>query len=317
MESAKDIQERLSLIEHLLNTEPAQADKQAVEFLKAVPGHPLAMLFLGIARRLQGRSESAIEILTPLVAVNPDAPMIHLQLGLALRETGQNEAAIQSMRRAVAVKADFNDGWLALADILTATKDIEGADEAFAMYIRYSTREPHLVQPAAALRENRAADAEALLRKRLAQHPNDIAALCMLADIAERFDQIDEAELLLKRCLELAPGYKRARHNHAVILLRRNKTAAALQETDMLLVDEPRNPELRKLKAAILVRLRDYEESIQICQELLNEIPNQPTVWASLGHMLKSVGRREECITAYRKAIALAPGFGEPAPGAR
>ena len=36
------------------------------------------------------------------------------------------------------------------------------------------------------------------------------------------------------------------------------------------------------------------------------------TVWTSLGHMLKSIGRRDDCVEAYRKAIALAPYFGEP-----
>jgi tetratricopeptide (TPR) repeat protein len=34
-------------------------------------------------------------------------------------------------------------------------------------------------------------------------------------------------------------------------------------------------------------------------------------VWASLGHVLRTIGRREQCVAAYRKAIALAPKFGE------
>ena len=79
-----------------------------------------------------------------------------------------------------------------------------------------------------------------------------------------------------------------------------------------MLADEPNNPDLRKLRAATLVRLREYGESIEICESLLDEDPSQITVWTSLGHMLKSVGRREDSVNAYRKAIALAPQFGEP-----
>ena len=66
------------------------------------------------------------------------------------------------------------------------------------------------------------------------------------------------------------------------------------------------------MRAATLVRLREYGESIEICESLLEEDPSQITVWTSLGHMLKSVGCREDSVNAYRKAIALAPHFGEP-----
>ena len=91
-----------------------------------------------------------------------------------------------------------------------------------------------------------------------------------------------------------------------------NRTVDALAQANLLLADDPRNPEVRKLKSAILVRQREYEEAISICTDLLREQPDQPTVWTSLGHMLKSVGRREECIQAYRKAMQLAPHYGEP-----
>jgi predicted Zn-dependent protease len=309
---AVDIQARLSQIESLLNTDPAQAESEASELLSIVPEHQMAMLFQGIARRLRGNAASAIEVLTLLSASSPDAPLVHLQLGLALHETGQNDRAIGSLHRAVKVKPDFGDAWLALADILIMTGDNKAADAAFTQYVNFSTSDPLLIQAANALKENRISEAEAILRGNLEQNPIDIVALCLLADVAERTDGINEAEVMLQRCLELSPSYRRARHNYAVILMRQNKITEALRESNRLLADEPKNREVRKLKAAILVRLRDYDESITICESLLNENSNEPAVWTSLGHMLKTVGRREECIGAYEKAIALAPHFGEP-----
>lgn len=306
------MQARLRQIEQLLRSDPVRAEALAAEFLAAVPGHRMALLFQGIASRLTGNLDAAIEILTMLSASSPDAPLVHLQLGLALCGSGRNEDAVQSMRRAVTVKPDFSDAWLALADLLTALGDKDGADEAFTMYVRYSANDPHLREPATALKEGRVAEAETRLRKYIEQHPTDIVALCLLADVIERDDRMKEAEALLRRCLELAPGYQRARHNYAVVLLRRNKAPEALQETGRLLADDPDNPELRKLHAAILVRLREYEESIGICESLLDEDSDQITVWTSLGHMLKSVGRREDSVNAYRRAIALEPRFGEP-----
>ena len=303
---------RLRQIEQLLRSDPVRAEALAAEFLAAAPGHQMALLFRGIASRLAGNPGAAIEILTDLSASSPDAPLVHLQLGLALRELGRNEDAVKSMRRAVAVKPDFSDAWLALADLLTALGDRDGADEAFTMYVRHSAHDPHLREPAAALKEGRVAEAETRLRNHIEQHPADIVALCLLADVIERDDRMKEAEALLQRCLELAPGYQRARHNYAVVLLRRNKAPEALQETRRLLADDPGNRELRKLHAAILVRLREYGEAIGTCESLLDEDPDQVTIWTSLGHMLKSVGRREDSVNAYRRAIALEPRFGEP-----
>jgi tetratricopeptide (TPR) repeat protein len=301
----------LARIDELLGSDPARAEAEARALLEKVPGQPVALLFRGIARRLMGDPAAAAEVLGPLCQAHPNAPAPRLQLGLALREAGDDEAALATLRRAVDAKPDFADAWLALADLLTALERTEEADRAFAGYIAHANQKPRIAEAGHALAENRPGDAEALLRAQLGPYPNDVVALCLLADAAERQERIGEAEELLARCIELAPGYRRARHNHAVVLMRQNRLQEALAETGRLLDADPKNTDARKLKASILVRLLEYDESIRLCEELLAEDEAQPTVWTSLGHMLKSVGRREDCIRAYRKAIELAPGYGE------
>jgi tetratricopeptide (TPR) repeat protein len=310
--SNQTVQSRLAEIERLLGSDPQSADTKASELLKSVPGEPMAQLFQGIARRMLGNPQAAAKALRPLTEKWPDAPMPYLQLGLALREAGDDSAAAVSMRRAVEVRPDFADAWLALGDLLTAMSDGTGAGEAFGRYVACSESVPLLVHAGRALQDDRIQEAESLLRNRLRSQPNDVVALCMLADIAERVGRMDETETLLTRCLELAPDYFRARYNHTVMLLRQNEPERALEEVDRMLAEDAKNMDCRKLKAAILVRLLEYDESIRICEELLEEDPGQPTVWTSLGHMLKSVGRREDCIAAYRNAIELAPHYGEP-----
>ena len=54
---------RLSLIEQSLGQDPALAEARAAELLAAFPGHPMALLFRGIARRLMGDPAAAIEVL--------------------------------------------------------------------------------------------------------------------------------------------------------------------------------------------------------------------------------------------------------------
>ncbi len=126
----------------------------------------------------------------------------------------------------------------------------------------------------------------------------------MLAEVAGRLRRYADAEELLERCLKLAPSFDAARHNYAVVLNRQAKPAAALPHVDQLLAKEPRNPGYPNLKAAILANLGDYRGSIEIYQSVLRDYPHQPKIWMSYGHALKTEGRQEESIAAYRRAIA-------------
>ncbi|MFX7988821.1 hypothetical protein ABTK55_19800, partial [Acinetobacter baumannii] len=52
-------------------------------------------------------------------------------------------------------------------------------------------------------------------------------------------------------------------------------------------------------------------EAIALYERVLGQAPNQPRVWMSYGHMLKTVGRQADGVAAYRQAIALMPTLGE------
>jgi tetratricopeptide (TPR) repeat protein len=291
----------------LLSTQPALAAEQASEILKVVPGHPLATLLLGAARRACGDPAAAVQILGPLVTAQPSWAAAHYEYGVALGNEGRGEAAIAALRRAVALKPEFADAWLVLAGHLGAAGDVAGADAAYARHIKCSTKDPRLIEAATALCENRIPHAEALLREHLKQRPTDVAAIRMLAEVAARLERYGDSEKLLVRCLELAPGFAAARRNLATVLHRQYKDVAALAEVERLLAKDPRDPNGRNLKAAILGGLGRYEESIQLYAGILAEYPQQEKVWLNYGHALKTAGRQEEGITAYRRCIALAP----------
>jgi predicted Zn-dependent protease len=295
----------------LLNKAPQLAAEQALEILKAAPAHPLATLILGAARRAQGDAPGAAATLSELVRLQPRWAAAHHELALALGAGGRGEAAVAELRRAVALKPDLPDAWRTLGDHLSAMGDTAGADAAYAQHIRSATRDPRLLEPAAALCEGRIAIAEKLLRDHLKQHPTDVAAIRMLAEVAARLGRYADAEKLLNRCLELAPGFDAARHNYAAVLHRENKPAEALAETAKLLATEPRNPSYRNLKAAILTRIGEYDDAIRLFAEVLAEYPQQAKVWMSYGHALKTAGRQADSIEAYRRSIALAPRLGE------
>ncbi len=295
----------------LLSRDAELAAEQAREILKVAPGHPRARLVLGAAHRINGRTRSALEVLEPLTREHPDSAPAHLELAIARGESGRAGDAILALRRVLQLDANSADAWRLLADHLDASGDPAAADQARARYLKAATRDPRLIDAAAALVANRLPQAEALLRTHLAGQPTDVAALRMLAEIAGRLRRYDDAQSLLERCLALAPSFDAARHNYAVVLNRQGNPAAALPEVERLLAGEPRNPGYRNLHAAVLANVGAYAESIQVYEAVLKDFPRQPKIWMSYGHSLKTSGRLEEAVEAYRRAIALEPALGE------
>jgi len=301
----------LAHTQRLMSSEPRLAVEQATEILRVAPGHPLATLLLGVAQRRVGDAATSQAVLESLAKAQPNWAAVHYELGLTLGVLRNGEGAVAALRRAVELKPDMPDAWRVLGDHLTAIGDVSGADEAYARHIKFSTRDPRLLEAAAALCENRIPVAESLLRTHLKQHPTDVPALRMLAEVGARLGRYADAEGMLERCLQLAPSFLAARHNYALVLHRQHKVAAALEQIDRVLDAEPRNPGYRNLKAAILISSGDYEQAIRLYADVLAEYPGNAKVWMSYGHALKTAGRQADCISAYRKSIELAPQLGE------
>jgi predicted Zn-dependent protease len=301
----------LAHAKRLLPKDPRLAAEQALEILRTVPAEPRARLILGAAYRITGRLQAALELLEPLARVQPRAAAVHLELGAALGEAGRAREAAAVLRHALQLQPDSPDAWRLLADQLEAHGDGAGADQARARYLKAATRDPQLLEAAAALVENALPRAEALLRAHLHAHPTDVAALRMLAEVAARLRRYPEAQQLLERCLRLAPSFDAARYNYAVVLNRQVQPAAALPHVEQLLAKEPRNPGYRNLQAAILANLGDYQLSIGVYEAVLKEFPRQPKIWMSYGHSLRTAGRAAEAVAAYRHSLSMEPTLGE------
>ena len=145
-------------------------------------------------------------------------------------------------------------------------------------------------------------EAERLLRARLQQNPTDVAAIRMLAEVAIRIGRHDEAIALLEGALELAPGFREARHNLALVLQRDNQSERALEQLAHLLPGDPGNPSLLVLQAAALCRVGEYDRATRIYRALLERHGHNSRIWLSHGHALKTAGEQEAAVAAFRRA---------------
>jgi tetratricopeptide (TPR) repeat protein len=297
--------------QNLLLGQPELALEQALAILEVAPGHPQAVLYVGVAHRRMGQVTQALETLGALSQSQPNSADVAFELGLTLIEIGQNAKAQTALSHATKLRPTFSEAWRALGDLHMVAGQTSAADEAYAHQIRASTQEPQLLQAAVALTDGKLAIAEGLLRDYLRAKPHDAPALRMLSVVAMRLGRMADAELILQDCLDVAPAFIAARRSYASLLYRANKSMAALEQLDLILKHDPKDPNSRNMRAAVLAQIGDFEGSIAHYESVLNDFPNQPKAWQSYGHALKTVGRVPDAIEAYRTAISQAPHMGE------
>jgi tetratricopeptide (TPR) repeat protein len=310
-QSRGDLRTALRHAAGLLHEDPQLAEQQAREVLRVHPNLEPAERILGAAYRLQGQPHKSLALLEPLAKKKANSADLLHELGLCLGAAGRGDDAVASLRKAVRLNPKHAGAWRTLGDQLNAAGDEEASQKAYEKHLQASTRHPELVDAANHLRKNELGKAERLIRDVLKKDPVDVIAIRMLAEIGINVGQLEDAQNLLERCLELAPDFHLARHAYANLLMRRNDLERSLSEIETLLKSEPKNPAYLIVKGAVLARKADHLPALQIYEKLLKHYPRHATAQMYYGHTLKTVGRMDDAVRAYRTAIDLSPSIGE------
>jgi tetratricopeptide (TPR) repeat protein len=295
----------------ILATEPATAEREARAFLAVRPNDPRGLLIVASARRRQGDAASALAILAPLAAAFPRAAHTRYELGMTFAAQAEPDKAIVALRQAVALKPDLAEAWRALGDLLFTQGDNAGADAAFAAHDRAMVRDPVLAAAADPLYGGRLDEAERKLRDLVTARPNDAAVYRLLGETFSRMGRYEAAELVLERALSLDPTHDGGRFAYVHALFHQQRGAEAVAALQPLLAKYPSEVPYKNLLAACLNLLGDFQQAIRINEELLATHSRQPKIWLNYGHALRTVGRRDDAIAAYKRCIALAPGLGD------
>jgi tetratricopeptide (TPR) repeat protein len=182
---------------------------------------------------------------------------------------------------------------------------ISGLSQKMARY------DPALLRAGEALVDNDLPTAEAILRPYLKQRPTDVAAIRMMAELAARVGRLGDSENLLRRALELAPGFTAARANLATVLYKQNRAADTIAELERIEQEGSANLGHSSLKAAALGRIGGHDEALALYRLVIESRPDEPKLWLSYGHILKTVGEQAASVAAYRRALSLQPALGE------
>jgi tetratricopeptide (TPR) repeat protein len=173
-----------------------------------------------------------------------------------------------------------------------------------------TTTRTRLTAAVHALHSNELAKAEALVRSRLAEAPDDTEALRLLAMIATRTGHAADAERLLRSAIAHRPGFVLGHADLSSLLCRMGRADEALVLLDHAIASHPTSLWPLSLKSGVLSAERRIEESLHVHAELVARAPDSSVLWMNHAHALKTMGRTEQAVVAYRRSLALDPANG-------
>ena len=155
-------------------------------------------------------------------------------------------------------------------------------------------------------------EAEDIYRSILKRDPNHVEAARLLARMAMDHERYHEAEIFLTRVVQNAPDYARAWIDLANAQKEQDKYNEATKSALELLKITPDSAESHMLYAGIIGSAGRHEAAIVAYEKVIELAPQtkinaQAGAFSSMAHHLKTIGRQDEAIAAYRRSITIKP----------
>jgi tetratricopeptide (TPR) repeat protein len=306
------LQTEVGRIRELLQGQRFGEALRAVDaLLPTAPEHRDLLYLRAVAQRLLGHIPAALDTLATLERLHPRFSGLYQERGhcyVALRQAPQ---AIDAFLRGVNINPALPASWSLLHSLYRMSGQPANAAAAAAHVATLKQLPPEVVTATALFSDGDLAAAEELIRAFLLTHGHHIEAMRLLARIGIQREVLDDAQLLLEAVLDLAPDYHAARLDYAQVLIERHLYREAQGQAEKLLAVDRSNRNYRTLHATTHVGLGQHERAIELYRELLQGAAQPAEVHLSIAHSLKTLGRREEAIAAYRAAAAVREGFGD------
>ena len=289
----------------------AEAAAATQALAATVPENRDVLYLRALAQRQLGEIPAALATLGALEQLHPRFSRLYQERGHCYVVLKQAPEAIEAFLRAVHMNPALPASWSMLEGLYRMTGQADDAATAAAHVATLKRLPPEVVTATALFSDGDLAAAEQLVRAFLLQHGHQVEAMRLLARIGIERDVLDDAQLLLEGVLELAADYHAARFDYAQVLVKRHMYAAAQEQAQKLLAADPSDRNYRTLLAMTCVGLGRHEQAMQLYRDLLPGAVQPAELHLSIAHSLKTLGRREEAIVAYRNAAGARAAFGD------
>ena len=301
-----------------------EAETLLTTAIDANPDRPLLRAALMETFEAEGKLEEAVGVGTELLRFRGDQLRVRFALARLNQKLGRRDETLTQLREAQKLvdrrPQDYSTQQRAEMTLRIVQLMIESghADEALTLAETGEKRFPEderfmLKKGEALLAEKRQDEAEELFKERMRAEDGrareDLVRRISESYLSagarrERGGDVDGAEVLLKRAIDLNPGNAAALNYLGYMLADRNvRVEEAITLIKRALEKEPNNGAYLDSLGWAYFRKGDYSRAEKALGSALTNMPDEPAIHAHLGDLYSATGRLGEAITAWRGAL--------------
>ncbi|HEU5182576.1 MAG TPA: alkaline phosphatase family protein [Candidatus Polarisedimenticolia bacterium] len=289
----------------------AEAEKEAKEALRIVPGYLPALVYLAEAYQRQGRFEEAIPPARQAISTDsPDRqPGIYLLLANLYVSAGKAGEGLSDLSTFLAQRGNESDLHSAFGILKAAGGDPAGAEAAFRQALRL---DPAAQEPVKRLFDlyRKQGSPERLvswmesLRK---QNPDSAFHASYYALALDQAGRPKEAESAYRRALEKDPAHVGSLVNLGNLLARTRRFQEAIPLFRKAIDEDPRSTEGRVGLGAALSLAGKNDESVAVLEEGEKLGLSSPALYNALAMAYYQQRRKREAIVSLKRSLQLDP----------
>ena len=154
-------------------------------------------------------------------------------------------------------------------------------------------------------------DAEISLRKAIELNPNYANAHCNLGNVLKDLDKLQDAEKSYRKAIELNPNFANAHYNLGNVLKDLDKLEDAEKSYRKAIELNPNFAEAYSNLGNVLKDLGKSQDAELSTRKAIELNPNYSIAHYNLGIILKDLGKLQDAEKSYRKTIELNPNFAD------
>ena len=273
------------------------------------PSYMEALYLQAVAERYSGKLEPALLSIKMLKAIAPEYGRAYQEEGHVFLAKGEKGRALQAYQQACSFNPGLEASWRAQHELLGEMGRPGEAMNAKGFYDRLKAlpRELHIATNL--LHEGKLVKAEQVCKIYMQKDPKNVEGMRLLADIANRLGARNEAEFLYETALELEPKNISVLMDFVAFLKAAQNPTKALTYAKILYEIIPDNPMLQSIYAIQNMQVGEYDKAMDLFDQVLAKVPNDPVTLTTKGHALKTYGDQDAAIASYRKAFAAKPDY--------
>lgn len=181
----------------------ADASALSGRLLASDPRDQDALYIAAVSARYSNQFETAAQHLQVLKQAAPEYGRAFQEDGHLRQAMGDRVAALIAYQLATRYNPALTASWQAQADLMRASGDVSGADQALAQLQRVKALPRELLAVTNHLHEGRILRAEEIARAFMRKNPQHIEGMRLLADIGSRLGVHEDADFLLETAIAL------------------------------------------------------------------------------------------------------------------